>query len=196
MFNSAAKNDNDSEDQAMGLLSNELLKLSCGDRNAIQEEMHGVRCLAPEETPDLVSKALHDFEFELQSIPATKKETYLNLLLHQFGTANSEQQHYMNDFEFRLRFLRCELFDAKKAALRFVNYLNFVNASWGFEVVSSKRVITLEHLGLDDKRFLKKGYVQLLHFRDVGGRRISITLGKPDGDAVKAPSKTLVRIGE
>ena len=47
------------------LLSNELMRLSISDRNAIQEEIHGVRCLAPEETPELLQSSLCQLALEL-----------------------------------------------------------------------------------------------------------------------------------
>jgi hypothetical protein len=46
-------------------LSKELLKLSFKDRVAIQEEIHGVRCLAPDETPELIERALEKFDAQL-----------------------------------------------------------------------------------------------------------------------------------
>ena len=51
------------------LLSSELLKLSLQDRNAINEEIHGVRCLALPETPALLETGLKEFEEALQRIP-------------------------------------------------------------------------------------------------------------------------------
>mmetsp|Transcript_101 Transcript_101/g.244 ORF Transcript_101/g.244 Transcript_101/m.244 type:complete len:546 (-) Transcript_101:313-1950(-) len=43
-------------------LADELLKLSFKDRTAIQEEIHGVRCLAVEETPELIARKLLEFD--------------------------------------------------------------------------------------------------------------------------------------
>lgn len=43
-------------------LADELLKLSFKDRVAIQEEIHGVRCLAVEETPELIERSLRQFD--------------------------------------------------------------------------------------------------------------------------------------
>jgi len=48
-------------------MSKELLKLSFKDRVAIQEELHGVRCLAPEESPDLIDDALREFDRQLMA---------------------------------------------------------------------------------------------------------------------------------
>ena len=46
-------------------LSKELLKLSLNDRNAIEEEIHGVRCGAAEETPELLDRSLREFDSKL-----------------------------------------------------------------------------------------------------------------------------------
>ena len=57
-------------------LSRELLKLSLQDRNAINEEIHGVRCLALSETPLLLETGLKEFEEALQRMPLSKKAAY------------------------------------------------------------------------------------------------------------------------
>lgn len=49
-------------------LSAELLKLSFDDRIAIQEEIHGVRCLALEETPQLIEDKLVEFDKQLIAV--------------------------------------------------------------------------------------------------------------------------------
>mmetsp|Transcript_8875 Transcript_8875/g.19165 ORF Transcript_8875/g.19165 Transcript_8875/m.19165 type:complete len:387 (+) Transcript_8875:164-1324(+) len=49
-------------------LSNELLKLSYQDRVALEEEIHGVRCLAINETPDLLQHSLLEFDRHLMAL--------------------------------------------------------------------------------------------------------------------------------
>ena len=44
------------------MLSKELNQLSVKDRNALVEEIHGVRSLAPEETPELIATRLMQFQ--------------------------------------------------------------------------------------------------------------------------------------
>ena len=46
-------------------LSKELMKLSFNDRIAIQEELHGVRCRAANETPELIAKSLYKFDVQI-----------------------------------------------------------------------------------------------------------------------------------
>ena len=52
---------------AQNILSMERLKLSLDDRNAIEEEIHGVRCRAVEETVEFNQQSLQAFQNKLQS---------------------------------------------------------------------------------------------------------------------------------
>mmetsp|Transcript_13515 Transcript_13515/g.31774 ORF Transcript_13515/g.31774 Transcript_13515/m.31774 type:complete len:712 (-) Transcript_13515:1015-3150(-) len=63
------------------LLTKEMFNLSVRDRNDIQEEIHGVRCLAVKETPDLVKRSLEELTKEIdENIPASQKRAYLRSL--------------------------------------------------------------------------------------------------------------------
>ena len=62
------------------MLSHEMLKMSLPDRTDIQEEIHGVRCLSIEETPQVLRTALQKFQRDLDSLPDAKKKTYLQIL--------------------------------------------------------------------------------------------------------------------
>jgi len=194
------------------LLSQELLKMSLLDRTDIQEEIHGVRCLSLEESPELLQQALVDFKNELDALPDSKKKTYnqivavteearRNQLLQNcnnqqqqtqqqpFGKSQHQQRQYysqpkhyaIDDVNFRLRFLRAELFDPKRAVLRFVNYFEFVHEFWGFGIVS-KRQVRLSDFSKEELKFFKKGYFQLLPFRDRSGRRVVVILGEDNTD--------------
>lgn len=182
------------------LLSQELLKMSLLDRTDIQEEIHGVRCLTLEESPELLQQALIDFKNELDALPDSKKRTYNQIVyVTEEARRNQRQQqpfdksqqrrqqysqpkHYaIDDDNFRLRFLRAELFDPKRAVLRFVNYFEFVHEFWGFGIVS-KRQVRLSDFSKEELKFLKKGYFQLLPFRDRSGRRVVVILGENNTD--------------
>ena len=195
------------------LLSNELLKLSVNDRSAIDEEIHGVTCLSPKESPEFLSRSLWAFQNEIDntnsSIPYSKKQIYhdiVNRVSWRRTTRQLEQQqqqqqqqdsstnigqqqqqqpipipiekHYViNDMNFRLRFLRCELFDIKKAVLRYFNYLNFINDLWGFDIVSQNTQIGIKDFTKSELKFFKRGLFQILPFRDRSGRRIIVIMG-------------------
>jgi hypothetical protein len=165
-------------------LSKELLKLSLNDRNAMEEEIHGVRCLSDliKETPQLLKEKINDFDIELQQLILVKRrrrrekaaqkksnsklknskhkttadtddtDTYTDDVLrniipgitnnynpmqsHQNNHQNSHNDDvvdlcYVNDPEVRLRFLRCDSFNVKKAVKRFVSFLEFSQGLFG-----------------------------------------------------------------
>lgn len=139
----------------------ELRELSFQERTAIQEEMHGVRNMIPTETPELLQQSLHGMQEEILSI--STKEGY--------DTAQQlAPTTYANDGDCRLRFLRCELLDAKKTATRFVTFLDFMFEQKGTAELMALR--KLSALTSEELEYLKEGKIQLLPFRDRSGRRI------------------------
>lgn len=199
--------------EADEILGRELLKASVHDRNAIFEEIHGVRCLALPETQDSVWKALHEFQELLQKkeggVSDKLKTTYHKILskrqkaraeiyrdgfLRGIEAGNHQskvtsirlekklaycQNHYaIDDPAFRLRFLRCELFNVHKAVVRYCYYLNFVHELWGS--VALEREIKLSDFNRPESKLFRKGFFQVLPFRDRSGRRIVTILGGMD----------------
>ena len=165
------------ESLAIGhILSRELLKLSITDRAAIQEEIHGVRCLAIRETPELITRGLEEFGSELDKIPKDQKRTYEECCVRAMLYQDEEDSCYALHDSFKLRFLRVELFDAAKAAQRFVNYLEFVRDYWGADI-ALKRLIRFSDFSKAEMKLFRKGYFQVLPFRDHCGRRVLTLLG-------------------
>ena len=156
------------------ILSRELLKLSITDRSAIQEEIHGVQCLALRESPELLQKGLELFEIELEKIPL--KSAYEECRVRTMLYRDEEDSCYALQDSFKLRFLRVELFDAAKAAQRFVNYLEFVRESWGADIFLT-RLIRFSDFTKAEMKLFRKGYFQVLPFRDHCGRRVLTLLG-------------------
>jgi len=153
------------------MLAQGMLSLSFEDRNAINEEMHGVSCLNPKETPEFINTALEKLENELSLIPAQEKEMY-ELSKKSYCGKNSSQEggSYVNDVDFRVRFLRCELFDAVNAAHKLVTFLEVVVDLFGKYAL--KRPIRLSDFAEDELQAFRTGNLQLLPFRDRSGRRI------------------------
>lgn len=176
------------------VVSLDLLDLSLQDRNSINEEIHGVRCVAPQETPDLLERGLREFETELEQLPNTKKSAYNACLQYCRSHPDAGNHHFaIHDPDLRLRFLRCELFDAAKAAHRFANYLNFTHQMWGD--VALRRMIQFSDFNENEVKFWRKGYYQILPVRDRSGRRIITVLGeiafnKDDSDVLERVSRT------
>ncbi len=168
-------------DKADAFLSNELLGLSVNDRNAIHEEIHGVRCLAPEESPKLIVKSLREFWATVAALPDSKKTAYEQCrsiaASRKIANKRNKTKHYaIDEPSFHLRFLRSELFDAQKAAIRYVNYLNFVYKLWGR--IALEREIKFSDFNKEEARLFRKGNYQLLPVRDQSGRKVIVCLRK------------------
>ena len=163
-------------------LSKEWLRLSLKDRNNIQEEIHSVLCIAPEESPEMIEEALEKLSFELDNnIPVGEQRAYLRykeLCLingddYPPSTGIATKSCYINSEDFRLRFLRLELFDVPRAAHRMCRFLDCLLDQFGED--SLKEPIKLEkNFPKDELKALRKGFVQLLPFRDRLGRRILV----------------------
>lgn len=162
-------------DNVEHILSKDLLELSFKDRNDIQEEIHGVHCIAPKETPELIHSSLNELALALGSddiLPAHPKRGYKKGLeiqqRLQMETAN--KQLYVFGDDFRLRFLRLELFDVKKAARRILVFLDLLLDIFGSYAL--ERPIRLSDFSEQEIEFVKRGFIQFMPFRDRSGRRI------------------------
>ena len=164
------------------ILSNALFKLSVGERNSIDEEFHGVSTLAPKESPELLKSKLLELsdELDLISDDCPLKAAYIE----------SQQYHetYTNTDDFRLRFLRCELFDAKKAATRLIKFLSFASDIFGPELL--RRPIRFSDLTKEEVKIFRSGDIQMLPYRDQAGRPVAVWVG---GFDIAPHVKTRVR---
>jgi hypothetical protein len=172
----------DNPDQVEQLISKELLEMSVTNRNGFEDEIHGVRCIAPEETPDLLKTSLQGMMHELDNvIPLDKKGAYLR--------AKKFPQSYINQDDFRLMFLRCELFDVPKAAIRMVVFLDMLVDLFGEYAL--ERPIRLGDFSKKELVEFRKGRFQLSPDRDRGGagsgRRIIFVF--PDKSWQNVPPK-------
>lgn len=145
------------------ILSKELQQLSFVTRTEINEEVHGVRCLSPEESPKLLRESLQHIQEELSS-------------LREQGTAKAydqalqHTQSYIHEIDIRLRFLRAELYDPKKAAERMALFLDVLLEFYGPIVL--ERPLQITDLTKQDMEVLRGGDLQPLPFRDRSGRRV------------------------
>lgn len=149
------------------LISASLLALNLKDRNEIRDEVHGVLSLAPTETEALREEALLRLGEELSNdtrIPVTRKRAYLRS--QEFSNPTT----YVNADEFRLRFLRLEFFDATKAAMRMLRFLDLLVELFG--EFALQRPIRLADFPKHELQFIRKGQFQFLPFRDRSGRRV------------------------
>jgi hypothetical protein len=149
------------------LLSKELQSLSIQKRTKVQEEVHGVANLCPEENPAMIEAALRSMQKYLDAIQ--DKQVYDQL----------SPRSYLHTKEWRLRFLRCELYDCKMAAERLVRFTEYMQQEYDSEVL--ERPLRLSDLetkcgarGKDVMESFKSGHSQLLPFRDRSGRRVMV----------------------
>jgi hypothetical protein len=165
--------DNIDGNDGLNMFSNALLNLSFNDRNLIEEEMHGVSCMAIDETPQLIKESLYQFDLELDLIE--NKVAYNKA--QETVTSNKEDpsmHSYLLNKDIKLRFLRSELFDPTKSALRYTKYLDLLLEIYGEYAL--QRPIRLQDFNREELSFFKSGQYQLLPFRDRCGRRILATI--------------------
>lgn len=146
-------------------LAKEFHSMSFQKRVQIQEEVHGVGAVCPDETPEMMDQALQSMQEHLNDI--WYKPIYDKV----------SPSSYIHTKEFRLRFLRCELYECKKAAERLVRYTNFIYDEYDMEVLERPlRLSDLENKtgkkGKDTMKLLRAGHAQILPFRDKSGRLI------------------------
>ena len=145
----------------------------------IQEEVHGVNCVSPEETPELLQTSLAKLAAILDSdeIPETEKKSYrkaqnLHLKQQQQQKEKEPSRCFVNTDDFRLRFLRAELFDVHWAARTLTKFLNLVEAVFGTFALT--RPIQLDDFKPNEHKAFRKGLFQFLPYRDRSGRRVLV----------------------
>ena len=170
------------------MLAQEILALSFQERNDINEEMHGVKSLTPDESPEMIYNSLNQLEEKLKLIPSQDKKMY-NLCKERYGSKTSDQEggSCVNDADFRLRFLRSKLFDAEAAARVLVNYLDVAVDLYGEYVL--ERPIRMSDFTDEELQIFRRGNLQMLPYRDRSGRRIIVAVG---GLALQFDSKLRV----
>eukprot|EP00534_Pseudo-nitzschia_fraudulenta_P011173 CAMPEP_0201212110 /NCGR_PEP_ID=MMETSP0851-20130426/183522_1 /ASSEMBLY_ACC=CAM_ASM_000631 /TAXON_ID=183588 /ORGANISM="Pseudo-nitzschia fraudulenta, Strain WWA7" /LENGTH=208 /DNA_ID=CAMNT_0047501127 /DNA_START=486 /DNA_END=1109 /DNA_ORIENTATION=+ len=175
------------------VFAKEIGRMSTIDRNAVFEEIHGVSTMAIEENPDLLEKSLAQLQHELEQMDPASRFAY-DIVANQDGdnTKKSESgrpaKQILSDRKFLLRFLRCTLFDASKAATRLVVFFEVVRLLlYGNEELKNfEPTMDFFIKGKEDQVALKLGYLQLLPFCDRSGRKVLI-FGM---DAMALPPKT------
>ena len=124
----------------------------------------------PEENPELLRESLSKLAEILDSndhIPERDKKAYL--ASQRLGESIPT---YVNTDDFRLRFLRADLFDIHKAARSIVKFLDMVEATFG--PYALERPPQLDDFDKDELKMIKKGFIQFLPYRDRSGRRVMV----------------------
>ena len=172
------------------LMAQELNSLSFQQRESINEEIHGLnvhqiyfdKVKEIEETPELLQESFVKLQRELNQLQLDSfafhrcQQLYGdddNIALYHGSLGSAKRKKsYINTDEFRMMFLRCELFDITKAARRLVNFVELMFELYGD--IGIQRKIQLEDMSDSELQILKAGYTQILPSRDRAGRRILI----------------------
>ena len=162
MENGMTKNHEVNNHAVDKIVSENLSKLTIDDRSQIVQEIDGSHCMAIEETTELIESSLAKIKTELESIPYKKKVGY--------ERSQKFPKTHINDDLFRLRFLRKQFFDAREAAIQLVKYCDFVFELFG--AFALERHIELDDFSKNEMKWMLKGYIQILPYRDQMGRRI------------------------
>eukprot|EP00536_Pseudo-nitzschia_multiseries_P013534 jgi/Psemu1/320473/estExt_fgenesh1_pm.C_5830001 len=150
----------------------EYLEISKDRRERLLNELHCISSRAVPESPEMIQSALALFQEVIDKvIPEDEKRAYIR--------ACSMNSTYVHSMAFRLKFLRAELFHTRNAAIRYVRNLNYLLDKFG--EIALMRQLYMSDLRSEELRFLKKGYMQVLPFRDRAGRRIVANLGSYGG---------------
>eukprot|EP00980_Cylindrotheca_fusiformis_P031288 scaffold26125_cov162-Cylindrotheca_fusiformis.AAC.1 len=146
------------------IIASELQKLSLEEREKVYEDVHGVSDMI-EETPEMIASCLEQMDHEVEL--SNDKDAY--------EQAKLQSPSFVSNRLFRLAFLRCTLFNPKRAAQRFVQYFSYKLETFGAEKLVKSR-ITLEDIGKDAARVLEFGTVQVLPQRDSKGRAVLVSM--------------------
>jgi len=161
-------------------ISLELNKHSFDYRNHLTEVVHGVATQTREETEFLLQSSLTQLTRELEQLVLYdwKNNNTTNALSagYLLSRRGSTPDAYINQNSFRLRFLRAENFDAKKAAVRLMRFMNFVLGTFG--AFALFRPIQLSDFKRNELKALQSGWLQLLPFRDRSGRKVLVFADK------------------
>jgi hypothetical protein len=164
------------ENNVDAILAQEMSRLSFLDRNKIQEEIHGVRSMAPEETVQSNQIALWRLDQQLEEVPTANKQAFLKA--KSFGNDS-----FVLKDDVKLCFLRAELFDPTKAALRYTKYLNLIAKYFG--TVALQRPLRYSDLYKKEQDVCREGQTQCLPSRDRAGRLVLVhngPIGRKDVD--------------
>ena len=146
-------------DETDALLAKEMRQMSTEERDEVFHDIHGVSEVV-EESPEFLGSRLQRLELEISNI--SKKDAY--------QLAKSMNTEYVRNRTFRLKFLRCDRFDTRKAAARIVNHFE-----WKLELFGPAKIakdIVQDDLDPEELEILRSHNFQVQPLRDSSGRAI------------------------
>ncbi|CAJ1950722.1 unnamed protein product [Cylindrotheca closterium] len=149
-------------ESAASLIASQMAKLSVADREKAYNDVHAIPDDFVKETPELIHNSLWGLQGEIDILPDKKA----------YSIAEQLNPTYTQDRDFRLAFLRCEKFDCKKAALRFVRHFQMKLDLFGQDKLV--RDITQDDLDADEMEILHLSNGRFLNAHDKAGRRMNM----------------------
>eukprot|EP00536_Pseudo-nitzschia_multiseries_P011684 jgi/Psemu1/289840/fgenesh1_pg.411_\ len=151
--------------------------MNVDEREAINNEIHGVQNRSVEENPALIASALsalHEeidqhFDEDYGDPFAMDTDGLFTKEAHKVGVSNLQSAYIQSD-NFRIRFLRKALFDVREAAMHYFRYLDLIYNFFGEKALL--RPLYLTDLTPREIEYFKRGQQQLFPSRDQSGRRI------------------------
>eukprot|EP00980_Cylindrotheca_fusiformis_P023628 scaffold10690_cov126-Cylindrotheca_fusiformis.AAC.1 len=142
-------------------LASKVSEIALDEREAALFDMHGV---APtlDEDPERLSTSMQEMNRFLTNMVCWKQAS-------AFKLAESQSPEYTRNENLLLMFLRCESFNAKKAATRMIAFFRHKLSLFGPEKLC-KGTIGQNDLDDEDLKRLRAGCLQLLPRRDHAGR--------------------------
>jgi hypothetical protein len=174
------KENNLSDDEVERRVTESFAMLSMKERTEALHDVHGV-CDTIEETPSFVDGNLVALDEELArktNNPSSAGKSSSSVILPSpsslataYHLACSKFPEFVHSREFRLRILRAERFDSKKAAGRTLHYFDWKLKLFGEALLG--REIQLKDLNEDGAiALLRSGNLRMLPNRDQAGRLI------------------------
>jgi hypothetical protein len=152
-----------SYDLTASLIAQKMSNLSMKEREEVYFDIHGVADVIDETAEaDFLDRKLVEMAQALKDADSIVKRAY--------NMAHSANPSYVDDRDFRLRFLRAERFDAKLAAVRYVRHYETKLELFGPGKIA--RDIVQEDLGSEALDALYCGAAQILPRRDNAGRLV------------------------
>ena len=151
--------ENQSIEEVERIISEGLMGISLKEREEAIQEVHGV-VEQNKEDQDILSSCYNEIEFYLSQRKESSKALQLALDYNEGSYVRS----------LYLKFLRCDGFNAEKAANRLVKHFELKRELFGNGCLG--RDVILNDLDKDDMQCLKVGAYQLLPCRDCAGRAV------------------------
>ncbi|CAJ1937616.1 unnamed protein product [Cylindrotheca closterium] len=138
------------------LLASELSKLSVQERAKALDDLH---CVGEElqETPEMIQHSLSEFDYLVQ--------TCANRI---YSVAVNQNRAYVQDSEFRLKFLRANMYDTRKSVHQMMSFLQQKALYFGEDKVAHD--IAASDLNEDEIELMRSGFCQIQEGRDRNGR--------------------------